>query len=121
MIEQTITLIIQKTNYPVIHDITMLMAQANINIEDIDAQSFDSKGVIYLTVLDKFHALAVDILRGENYKVLANNHNLYEIPDEPGALAKLTQTLKDQNFSIQSLRFVKKSEGKALVSVSFDT
>lgn len=119
MIDPTITIIIHDHTQPTICDITNITAQAGINIDSLDAEALDTKGVIHLTVCEKFHTLAVDLLRDKGYTVLAQNHQLYEVDDKPGALAQLAQKLKDQNLSIQSLRFLKKDQGKALVSIAF--
>jgi hypothetical protein len=120
VIDKTIRIIIDDVKKSVIHDITNLLADASINIEQIDAEAIDDKGIIHIAVEQQKYDIALNLLKQSSYYVIAENSRVFQINDKPGALAKLTEQFKNDGLSIKSIRFINRNGNSAMISVVFD-
>ncbi len=110
-----ITIVIEDASQPVVADITALLGDADINIEMLDADQLEHKGLISLSV-DRYDE-AIELLREAGYSAHPDEAELIEVEDKPGALAKLALNYKEKGIAIRSMRIIRREDGKGLVSV----
>lgn len=96
-------------------DIATALAEAGINIEDIDAEAAGPTSAITIAV-DHYDD-AVRILTNRGWKVFAENTIVVEVADEPGALARVAKRFSDAGVSLRSVRFIERRRGRALVAI----
>ena len=109
--------IITKSRIGIIAEITEALAEQDINIENIDAKTFDQKAVIVLAVDDYEKALET-LNRLDNYQIVAEDVILISLANEPGALAKISRRFSDAGISLQSIRFIERNEDNGLVAIT---
>lgn len=97
--------------------ITQMLAAADIGIESIAGESYGGQSVITLTLRDYEEALKL-LSEDSNLQIMAEDALIVRIEDETGALAKLSRRFADAGIEINSIRFVERHEGYALVAVS---
>ena len=102
----------------VIADISRVMADIDINIETMTAQGPGENGVVTLTTDDNDAALRA--LTDAGFKVVTDDALILQLPDEPGALAKVAQRFKDTGVNIQSLHILARHHGYTTVALSAD-
>ena len=102
----------------VIADISRVMADNDINIETMTAQGPGENGVVTLTTDDNDAALRA--LTDVGFKVVTDDALILQLPDEPGALAKVAQRFKDTGVNIQSLHILARHHGYTTVALSAD-
>jgi len=96
-------------------EIATLLAEAGINIQDVDAEAAGPTSAISIAV-DRYDE-AVRILSARGWKVYAENTIVIEVPDEPGALARVARRFSDAGVNLRSVRFIRRRKGKALVAL----
>jgi hypothetical protein len=96
-------------------EIATILAEAGINIEDVDAEAAGPTSAISIGV-DRYDE-ALRILSARGWKVFAENTILIEVPDAPGALARVARRFSDAGVNLRSVRFVRRRKGKALVAL----
>ena len=96
-------------------EIATLLAEAGINIQDVDAEAAGPTSAISISV-DRYDE-AVRILSARGWKVFAENTIVIEVPDEPGALARVARRFSDAGVNLRSVRFIRRRKGKALVAL----
>lgn len=99
-------------------DIAQILADAYINIEDIEAISFGDKGIIRLQTTNDEKTLRV--LREKGYDTAHDDIILVALPHHSGALAHITKILADNNINIHSARVMDKTEESACVVLTTD-
>ena len=97
-------IVMAKNEVGVIGDISRVLADNEINIETISAEALDDKGTITLTADD--HDGALRALTEAGFKTVTDDSLLVSLKDEPGALAKMAEKLKQGGVNIQSLHIV---------------
>ena len=102
----------------VIADISRVMADNDINIETMTAQGPGENDVVTLTTDDNDAALRA--LTDAGFKVVTDDALILQLPDEPGALAKVAQRFKDTGVNIQSLHILARHHGYTTVALSAD-
>ena len=100
----------------VLAGITGVLAQAGINVESINTQSAGHRGAVILTANDTDHALSV--LNQAGYKAVSDDAVVVRLWDEPGALAKLADRLRQAGINIQNLHILARHEGHALIALT---
>jgi hypothetical protein len=60
---------------------------------------------------------AVRLLSARGWRVFAENTIVIEVPDEPGALARVARRFSDAGVNLRSVRFIRRRKGKALVAL----
>ncbi len=102
----------------VIADISRVLADSSINIETISVEALGDKGSISLTTDDYDGALFA--LTSAGFKTVSDESLLVRLHDEPGALAKVAERLKQAGINIQSLQIVDRREGYTTVAIVTD-
>ncbi len=102
----------------IVADISTVLAEKNINIETIDAEATKCHGVIIISV-DKYDE-ALKTLTEASFTVYTEDTIVVEIPDEPGALAKIARRFKDADLNMRSIRIIKREAGNSLVAIATD-
>ena len=108
--------VIAKNETGVIADIAGALAERNINIETINAETFEEKGAISLTADD--HDGALRALKQAGFKAVSDESLVVRLRDEPGALARLADRFKQAGVNIQSLYILDRRDGRTTVAIS---
>ena len=108
-------IVMAKNEVGVIADISRVLADSSINIETISAEALDDKGTITLTADDYDGALRA--LTGAGFKTVTDDSLLVSLRDEPGALAKVAEKLKQGGVNIQSLHIVERRGDYTTVAI----
>lgn len=97
-------------------DIATLLADADINIETLDAEDVEGADVVTLSVDHYNRALAV--LRDAGYSAVTEDALLVRLKDEPGALAKVAVKFKEADIAVRSIRIIRRRNGLGIVAIS---
>ena len=111
-------IVMAKNEVGVIADISRVLADNDINIETISTESLDDKGSISLTTNDYDGALRA--LTEAGFKTVTDDSLLVNLQDEPGALAKVAEKLKQGGVNIQSLQIVDRRGDYTTVAILTD-
>lgn len=111
-------IVMAKNEVGVIADISRVLADSEINIETISAEALDDKGTITLTASDYDGALRA--LTNAGFKTVTDDSLLVSLRDEPGALAKVAEKLKQGGVNIQSLHIVDRRGDFTTVAILTD-
>ena len=111
-------IVMAKNEVGVIADISRVLADNEINIETISTESLDDKGSISLTTNDYDGALRA--LTEAGFKTVTDDSLLVSLRDEPGALAKVAEKLKQGGVNIQSLQIVDRRGDYTTVAILTD-
>jgi len=97
-------------------DISAALAEADINIHAIEAFEVAAQACIRLVVdeLDR----AMDVLNQQGLTVVTEAVLLLQIPDRPGALAKISRQLKDAQVEIRAITMVHQGEEENIVALA---
>lgn len=105
-------------NHPgVMADVTETLAKAGINIDHVDAETFNESAVIILTV-DHYDRALKELRSLPDLKAVSEDAIMIRIPNEPGALAQISRRFKEANINIRSIRFIERDEKYGLVAIS---
>lgn len=96
--------------------ISEILAVRGINIETLDAETVHDQGIVILTVDRYDEALAA--LRDAGVPAVSEDAIIIRIPDEPGALAKISRKFHDAEIRLRSVRIIRRREGYGLVALS---
>ncbi|MEM7230745.1 MAG: hypothetical protein AAF517_01135 [Planctomycetota bacterium] len=96
--------------------VAKIMADCDINIESLDAESVREQGVINLTV-DRYRE-ALHALRDAGLPAVGEETLLIRIPDEPGALARISERFRNAGVPLRSVRIIRRNGGFGLVALS---
>ena len=102
----------------VIADITRALAEEDINVETINAETDGSQGAVVLTVDNYDRALYV--LNRAGFKAVGDDALVMRLPDEPGALAGVADRLRQAGVNIQSMHILNRQGGHAMIALTVD-
>ncbi len=102
----------------VIAGITATLAGRGINIHSIDTEGVGDHGMVIVTTDDDDDALLA--LSKAGYRAVADDALVVRLPDEPGALARLSTRFRDAGVSIQSMHILNRHGGQATIALSAD-
>ena len=108
-------IVMAKNEVGVMADITRVLADSSINISTISAEASGDKGAISLTTDDYDGALRA--LTDAGFKTVTDNSLIVSLRDEPGALAKVAEKLKQGGVNIQSLHIVERRGDYTTVAI----
>ena len=111
-------IVMAKNEVGVIADISRVLANSHINIETISAEALDDKGTITLTA-DNYDG-ALRALTNAGFKTVTDDSLLVSLKDEPGALAKAAEKLKQGGVNIQSLHIIDRRGDYTTVAIMTD-
>ena len=111
-------IIMAENRVGVIADIGKVLADNNINIETLDAESTGDDGVVILTTDDPDEALQALTYAG--FKAVSDEALILKLKDEPGALAKIAEQFKQSNLDIRSFHILDRQAGYSMVALTTD-
>ncbi len=92
-----------------------ILADAGINIEEIDAERVEETGVIVLSV-DKYDE-ALRVLSSHGLRAITQNALVIRMEDKPGALAAVSKRLQNAGVEMRSMHILRRDAGHSLVSL----
>lgn len=99
--------------------VTKILGENSINIRALSIADTTDFGILRLIVNDPEKAW--DVLKGEGFTVSSTEVIAVLIPDHPGGLASVLQSLEDLGINIEYMyAFVGKSHGEAVVVFKVD-
>ena len=107
-----------KNEIGVIADITATLAERDINIRAIDTEGVGDHGMVIISTDDDDSALRA--LTRAGYRAVADDALVVRLPDEPGALARLSIRFRDAGINIQSMHILNRHGGHATIALSAD-
>lgn len=96
--------------------ITELLANANINITDIDFQRFEHDALLNVVTDDINKTLG--LLASNAYTALSDETVLIQSEDKPGTLAEISRGISDRGVTIRSLTLMTVGDNHEVVAVS---
>ncbi len=91
------------------------LAARGVNIEALDIEGVEERGIIVLTV-DKYDE-ALRALRDHGYRAITQDTLLVRLEDHPGALASIAVRLRDAGLDLRSLHIVRRENGITMASL----
>ncbi|MBR9912829.1 MAG: hypothetical protein GYB33_21010 [Gammaproteobacteria bacterium] len=110
-----ITIICKAAVNPVT-EVTELLGQEQINIEDIDFNQFGEEAFLSIAVSDYDRSLA--LLTGAGFNAVSDDVVLLRGEDRPGELAEIARALTNRGVQIRSLTLMEISSGGAVVAIT---
>lgn len=97
-------------------DITSALAHADVNIDSISAQNYDTDAVLHLHLSDVHKGLSV--LQEAGFTVVSDDLITVRVPDKPGALANLAKILSDDGaLQIHGVSTLQRQQGHSVVAI----
>jgi hypothetical protein len=96
-------------------DILEILSSHNINVECLDVECLETKGVLSLLVDD--FTTALDILKERDFEAVGEEVLVVSVTDKPGELAKITTILKNEAINIRSARVLSREGGKVTIGI----
>lgn len=96
-------------------DVTNALAGRGVNIESLDVDAADEKGVINLTV-DRYDE-ALQALRDASLQAISEDAIVIRLKDEPGAIARIAARFKEAGVNIRSMHILRRETDQSLVSI----
>lgn len=109
--------IITDSRLGVVADITEALADADINIETLDAISADQHIIVVLNV-DRYDDALEVVRKLGGMTVVTEDAILVKLHNEPGALAKIARRFSDAGIALRSVRFIERNADYGLVAIS---
>ncbi len=91
------------------------LAERGVNIEAIDIEGVEERGIIVLMV-DKYDE-ALRALRDHGFRAITQDTLLVRLTDRPGALAAIAVRLRDAGLDLRSMHIVRHEKGATLASL----
>jgi hypothetical protein len=111
-------MIIHKDRKGLVTEISELLGQHNINIDQINANSETGFASIKLFTSD--NDLALSILTEAEFKAVPDENILVRIDDVPGALGRISRTLSESNINIRGITMIEQNQGSNIVAIVTD-
>jgi hypothetical protein len=107
--------IIQEDHPGLLAEVTTLLEREGIAVTDFAGHSVGNMAVISLGIdRDKD---AFRLLNDAGYRVIASEHLLVRLHKQPGALAKLSRRLAEQDINVRGMHIVNRDENTAVVAL----
>ena len=107
--------IIQEDHPGLLAEVTTLLEQEGIGVQDFTGTSLCSTAVLTLTV--KPYLRAFQLLSNAGYKVVASEHLLVRLERHPGALAELSRKLAQANVDVRGMHIVSQDKRAGIVAL----
>ena len=92
------------------------LAEAGINIEDIDGRGAGEYGVISMSTDDDDAALQALLRAG--LSAVTSEAVVFHLDDKPGALAVVARRFSDNRLNVRTIHIVHRHAGRAIVAVT---
>lgn len=100
-------------------EVTGVLSKAGINIRALSLADTADFGILRLIVSDT--EMAKQVLKDNGFTVEKTKVVAIEVPDRPGGLATILDTIKDEGINVEYMyAFVQKSGQNAIVIFRFD-
>ena len=99
-------------------DISYVLGKAKINIESISVDVTGGKAVISIMLSDE--SRGKNVLEASGYTVGELNSIVLKLPDQPGELSRITNSLSKDGVSIQNVHMLSKDGKSTVISVVVD-
>lgn len=91
------------------------LAERGVNIEEIDIEGMEDRGIVVLTV-DRYDD-ALRALSAQGFHTVTQDTLLVRLEDKPGALATIAVRLKDAGLDLRSMHILRRSESGTIASL----
>lgn len=91
------------------------LAERGVNIEEIDIEGVEDRGLVVLTV-DRYDE-ALRALSESGFRAVTQDTLLIRLEDKPGALAAVALRLRDAGLDLRSMHILRRSESVTLASL----
>lgn len=95
--------------------IAACLAQCGVNIEEIDIEGVEDRGIVVLKV-DRYDE-ALRALSDGGFRAVTQDALLVRLEDKPGALAAIAMRLKDANLDLRSMHILRRDAGGTIASL----
>ncbi len=109
--------LITPQRFGLVTEITEALAQAQVNIETLDAEVTEEYAVLVLTVDQYDRAMSI-LQRFPDMDIITEDAILVKLKDEPGALAKIARRFTDAAIGMRSIRIIQRNSHFSLVAIS---
>jgi hypothetical protein len=96
--------------------ISELLADAEVNIETLDAEAVGSSSIINLTV-DEYDA-ALRALSHSPFHAISEDALVVRLADKPGELARIMRRFNEAQLSLRSVRIIRRDQGSSIVAIA---
>lgn len=96
-------------------EISACLAERSINIEAIDIEGVEDRGIVVLSV-DRYDD-ALRVLSDRGFRVITQDALLVRLEDKPGALATIAMRLKDANLDLRSMHILRRDTAGTIASL----
>ncbi len=107
--------IIQEDHPGLLAEVTTLLENEGIAVQDFAGATVGNTAVISLTI--ERYKDAFRLLSDAGYRVIASEHLLVRLEKHPGALAELSRRLADENVNVRGMHIVTKDEKAGIVAL----
>ena len=107
--------IIQEDHPGLLAEVTKLLEQEDIEVQDFTGVTVGRTAVISLVI--EQYKTAFQTLRDAGYRVIASEHLLVRLEKHPGALAELSRRLAEENVNVRGMHIVNKDEHAGIVAL----
>lgn len=97
-------------------EIMSALAKENINIENMDVETFGDTAVAILNV-DRYDDALCILNNMPNIRAISEDAILIRLENKPGALAEIARRFQDANINLRSLRFVHKDDQQGIIAI----
>ncbi|MDZ4286952.1 MAG: hypothetical protein U0984_03285 [Prosthecobacter sp.] len=96
-------------------EISACLAEKSINIEEIDIEGIEDRGIVVLRV-DRYDD-ALRALSERGFRVITQDALLVRLEDKPGALAAIAMRLKEANLDLRSMHILHRDAAGTIASL----
>ncbi|SLM29655.1 putative Acetolactate synthase, small subunit [Desulfamplus magnetovallimortis] len=111
-------MIVHRDSKGLVAQISELLGVKDINIDRIDA--FSENGLARIKLHTSDNDMALNILNEAGYRAVPDNNILLKIEDRPGALARTSRLLSDNDIDIRSITMIERNQGENVVAIVTD-
>ena len=107
--------IIQEDHPGLLAEVTTVLEEGGITVQDFAGLSVGKTAVISLTIERDQEAFR--LLSDAGYRVIASEHLLVRLEKHPGALAELSRRLAEENVNVRGMHIVNNDETAGIVAL----
>lgn len=107
--------IIQEDHPGLLAEVTTLLEENDIAVQDFAGLTVGDTAVISLTI--ERYKDAFRLLSDAGYRVIASEHLLVRLEKHPGALAELSRRLAEENVNVRGMHIVNKDDKTGIVAL----
>ncbi len=100
-----------------IADVSEALAESNVNIDSISAESSAGNAIIRIIVAKAAQKKAAATLEKAGFHVVESNMLVVELPDKPGELARVSRRLAENGIGLKNVFILEKERGKTILAL----